>query len=304
VLGTQFTWTADSKNGTTTGFTNSNGTAINQVLNNTGSIPDTVTYHITPHKNTCDGPTVNYKVAVKPLPQLTNLVKIKSICDSTNTTITLTTNNDSTQFTWTCTASSANLTGYANSTVPGRIINQVIDNTGFTIDTVYYHIVGHSYGCSGDTNIFKVAVYPTPNLSNSPKSKSICTGSSTGVTLTSNVTGTLFTWNATASSGTVTGFSNNGTPTTTLNQTLTNSGSTIETVTYHITPHANGCNGKLTDYVVTVNPSPTLTNSPASTTLCSAVLSNITLTSNVSGTLFTWTCTPSSGNITGMRWKW
>lgn len=301
VTGTLCTWTALSKLGTTTGFSNSvaPSNTINQTLINTGANPDMVIYTITPHKNTCDGPTVNDTVIVNPIPQLTNAVRLKSICDSSNTNITLTTNNDSTQFTWTATASSANLTGFSNSTTPGRIINQVIDNTGTAIDTVYYQIVGHSYGCTGDPYIYKVAVRPSPDLSNSPKSKSICSGSSTAINLTSNVTGTTFTWTATGSSPLVTGFSNNAVPSTTINQNLTNTGTAIETVTYHITPSANSCNGKLTDYVVTVNPIPTLTNSPTSSTLCSGVLSNIALTSGVAGATFTWTCSPSSGNISG-----
>ena len=301
VTGTLVTWTASSKNGTTTGFSNSTAasSSIDQVLNNTGTIPDTITYHITPYKNTCSGPPVDYKVAVRPLPVLTNAIRLKSICDSTATNITLTTNNDSTQFTWSCTTSSANLSGYSNSATPGRIINQTIDNTGFTIDTVYYHIVGHSYGCSGDTSIYKVAVYPSPNLSNLPASKSICTNTSTNVNLTSNVVGTLFTWTATGSSANVSGYSNNATPTTLINQTLVNTDINLETVTYHLTPLANGCSGKVTNYTVTVNPLPLLTNIPPFTAICSNVLSNITLYSTVAGTQFTWTCTPSSGNVTG-----
>ena len=302
VSGTLFTWTADSKNGTTTGFSNSivPGTSINQTLNNTGVVLDTVTYHITPHKNTCDGVTVNYKVKVKPLPVLTNPVLTKSICDSTSTNITLTSNNDSTKFTWVCTASSVNLTGYSNNTTtPATLINQTIDNTGYNVDTVFYHIVPGSFGCTADTVIYKVVVYPSSDLSNTPKTKSICTNNSTNIILTSNVPGTLFTWNANGSSGNVTGFSNNATPTITLNQLLTNSGNAIEMVTYHITPHAHGCDGKITNYVVTVNPTPLLSNLPAITTQCSNLLTNITLNSNVTGTLFTWNCTPSSGNITG-----
>jgi uncharacterized protein (TIGR02145 family) len=301
VTGTLVTWTASSKNGTTTGFFNSTAasSSIDQVLNNTGTIPDTITYHITPYKNTCSGPPVDYKVAVMPFPLLTNIVRLKSICDSTATNISLTTNNDSTQFTWSCTTSSANLSGYSNSATPGRIINQTIDNTGFTIDTVYYHIVGHSYGCSGDTSIYKVAVYPSPNLSNLPASKSICTNTSTNVNLTSNVVGTLFTWTATGSSANVSGYSNNATPTTLINQVLVNTDINLETVTYHVTPVANGCSGKVTNYTVTVNPLPLLTNIPPFTAICSNVLSNITLYSTVAGTQFTWTCTPSSGNVTG-----
>ena len=64
------------------------------------------------------------------------------------------------------------------------------------------------------------------------------------------------------------GFYNNVTPSGLLDQTLVNSGFTTETVTYHITPHANGCDGPVTDYIVTVYPSPNLSNNPPSKQIC------------------------------------
>ena len=74
--------------------------------------------------------------------------------------------------------------------------------------------------------------------------------------------GTLFTWTATGSSPFVTGYSNNAVPASSINQVLINTGSAAETVTYHITPNANGCNGPVFDYVVTVLTVPALTNPP------------------------------------------
>ena len=74
------------------------------------------------------------------------------------------------------------------------------------------------------------------------------------MTLTSNVAGTSFTWTCTPSSPAITGWANNAIPTTILNQTLVNSSPISQTVTYHITPTANGCTGPVTDYVVTVVP--------------------------------------------------
>jgi len=89
----------------------------------------------------------------------------------------------------------------------------------------------------------------------------------------------------------VTGFLDNAIPTITLNQTLVNSGYNLETVTYHITPHANGCNGLVTDYMVTVFPVPDLSNNPLNMQVCNNTPTNQTLTSHVAGTLFTWTAT-------------
>jgi uncharacterized protein (TIGR02145 family) len=300
--GTTFTWTATSDSPLLTGWSNNAipTTSISQTLLNTDFKVDTVTYHITPISTECNGFVTNYKVAVAPLPVLTNSPKSKTICDSTSTNLVLLSNNDSTLFTWVATASSPNLTGYSNNTTtPGTFINQVIYNSGTSIDTVIYHIVGHSYGCNGDTTKYKVIVYPFPDLTNSPLAKSICNNTPTNITLTSGVAGTLFTWTCTPSSGNVSGYSNNAVPTTTLNQTLFNTGFNIETVTYTIVPHANGCAGHTYNYVVTVYPVPNLSNAPASEQICNNTATNIGLTSNVAGTLFTWTASASSGNVSG-----
>ena len=82
------------------------------------------------------------------------------------------------------------------------------------------------------------------------------------------VAGALFTWTATGSSGSVTGYSGNAVPSALISQTLINSGANPETVTYHITPHANGCDGNTYDFIVTVNPAPALSNNPLAQQQC------------------------------------
>lgn len=303
VTGTLFTWTTAGSSASITGYsdnTTTPTTLIDQILINHANTIDTVYYQIAPHMNTCDGIIKTYKVAVKPLPVLTNLPLRKVICDSLNTNLTLTSNFDSTKFTWTCSASSINLTGYSdNTTIPTRILNQVIDNTGYNPDSITYHILPQALGCFGDTVNYVVRVNPTPDLSNTPLTKMICNNTSTNLTLTSHVAGAKFSWTCTASSGSVTGWANSVVDGTVINQILTNSGNNIETVTYHLLPKANSCNGHITNFVVSVNPTPTLSNNPLHKEQCNNLNTNITLTSNVSGTQFTWTCTPSSGNVTG-----
>jgi len=127
----------------------------------------------------------------------------------------------------------------------------------------------------------------------------VCNNTPTNQTLTSHVTGSLFTWTATGSSLLVTGYSDNATPTNYLNQTLVNSGLNVEYVTYHMTPHANGCNGPVTDYVVTVVSSPDVYFNPLAQTICSGQTSSIQVLSHVPGTTFTWTASASSPNLTG-----
>jgi hypothetical protein len=58
-------------------------------------------------------------------------------------------------------------------------------------------------------------------------------------------------------------------------------------VTYVITPIANGCAGPTFNYVVTVNPTPTV-NSTGFDTVCSNEVQNYLITGPVAGTIFTW----------------
>lgn len=299
--GTLFTWTCTPSSGNITGYaSNTTGaTLINQTLVNSGSSIESVTYHITPHLGICTGIVYDYVVTVYPVPHVTNNPLSKTQCNNLATGINLLSNVPGTTFTWTCIPSSLNITGYASNFIPATTINQTLVNIGYTIETVIYRIIPSANGCSGPFTDYTVTVYPTPNLSNIPAAKAQCNNNATGITLTSNVPGTLFTWNCIPSSGNITGWSANATPTVILNQTLINSGYAVETVTYQITPHANGCDGPLTNYVVTVFPVPDLSNSPASKFICSGTSTAVNLTSNVAGTSFTWTCIPSSANVTG-----
>ena len=154
-------------------------------------------------------------------------------------------------FTWTCTPSSGNITGWANNAVPTTTINHILDNTGYNIEWATYQVAPTSNGCVGPLTNYVVTVFPTPDLSNMPPSMQICNNTNTNLALTSNVAGASFTWTCTPSSANVTGWANNAVPTTVLNQFLTNLGLNTEWVTYHVTPTANGCLGPVTDYTVT-----------------------------------------------------
>jgi uncharacterized protein (TIGR02145 family) len=259
VTGTTFTWQSLSFNPLLTGNSQNPATpstSINDILVNNDVTKDSIEYMITPKKSSCQGPDSIIWVTVQPLPKLMNASLLKSICDSANTSVTLQKNFDSVKFTWTCTASSPNVSGYANNTTtPSTTISQVLYTTGILPDTVYYTITPHAFGCDGDSMIFKVAVYPKPLLTNTPRRVILCNGDPLNVNLQSNVGSTTFTWNYTAGAN-ITGATNSGGPTTLLNQSLLNMSTADDSVTYHITPAAYGCNGPVTDYKVIIHPLP------------------------------------------------
>ena len=301
VPGTVFTWTSVVTSGTVTGNSNSTqaGILINDLLVNTGLTDGIVKYSITPHANGCDGPVANYFVTVHPSPHLTNNPASKTICSSSNTNISLTSNIAGTDFTWTSMVTSGSVTGNTNSVQPGILINDLLVNNGLIDGIVKYSITPHANGCDGPVSDYYVTVHPVPALTNNPLSKSICSSGNTNIVLTYNVTGTLFTWTSVVTSGTVTGNTNSSQPGLLINDQLVNNGNTDGIVKYSITPHANGCDGPVVNFIVTVHPTPRLTNNPASKTICSLGYTNISLISNISGTLFTWTSSVTSGSVTG-----
>ena len=115
----------------------------------------------------------------------------------------------------------------------------------------YSATVTNSSGCSGIDTVQLIAT-PIPLITNIQLTKSICSGESTNILLTSNGAGTNFHWTATLTSGTVTGFSADSGLI--LNQILTNPISTPGVVTYHVTPKIGNCLGDTVDFLVTVNP--------------------------------------------------
>ena len=76
----------------------------------------------------------------------------------------------------------------------------------------------------------------------------------------------------------------------------------ISNTTYYVQDsNSCGANPTRTSIAVTVNPLPSVTNSPLSQTICSGSSTTlVTLTSNVSGTTFSWTATATPG-ITGFQ---
>jgi uncharacterized protein (TIGR02145 family) len=172
--------------------------------------------------------------------------------------------------------------------------------TGLTVSTsqtyrtdqagTYDVKVTNSNGCSGMDTV-QLITTPVPLLTNNPLSKSICSGDSTDIVLTSNVSGTMFHWTASLTSGNITGFSADSGLV--INQLLINSLSTPGVVTYQITPKVGSCSGAIVYYPVTVTPG-------------DSVKVSITASANnvCSGTPVTFTATPTNpGTTPTYQWK-
>jgi hypothetical protein len=293
-----FTWTIGTITGGITGASAGSGGTINQTLTNpSNTTAGTVQYIITPTSTTgsCVGNPFTITVTVTPGPTVTNS-STATICSGASINITLTSSVPST-FTWTIGTITGGITGASAGS--GGTINQTLTNpSNTTAGTVQYIITPTSTtgSCVGNPFTITVTVNPRPAVTN-PPTATICSGSSTNITLTSSVPST-FTWTI----GTITGGITGASPGSggTINQTLTNSSNTTAgTVQYIITPTSTtgSCVGNPFTITVTVNPRPAVTNVPTAT-ICSGSSTNITLTSSVPGT-FTWTIGTITGGITG-----
>jgi PKD repeat protein len=150
--------------------------------------------------------------------------------------------------------------------------------------------------CSDVQKNVTINIYPV-NTINSVATQAICTGNPLNYAITSNVPGSTYTWTAQLTSGNATGFTASGSDTT-INDIITdNDPSANAVITYTITPHSNGCDGKAFTLTVTVSPIPVIVGA-TDNIICSNQPANIVLSSNVSGKSYTWTST-TTGSVTG-----
>ena len=263
---------------------------------NTGAItPNTsiagtyiVTYTI-PASAGCSTTTATTSVTINGLPVAVATPATQAICSGNTTSIAISSATAGTTFAWTV-VQSGGAAGASNGT--GNSIAQTL-TTGTTAGTVVYTITPTANGCAGAPIDVTITVNASPTATATPAVSAICSGQSTGITLTSTLPGTTYSW--TASQSGATGASD-GTGNV-ISQVLT-AGTGIGSDLYHypdsqwLCGNANHCYGN----------GNTATNSYRYTgctgqSVCSNGTTNIALTSNVPGTVFTWNVVQT--NVTG-----
>ena len=146
--------------------------------------------------------------------------------------------------------------------------------------------------CSNTTTI-QVDIIPIPDVTATPTSETLCSLQSTGISLSSSISGTTFSWTATSTD--VSGANpDNGNI---ISQILTATGTLVGNVVYTIMPTYNGCPGIPIQATVLVTPKPIITATPNSTSICSGSTAIIALSSTMPNTVFSWNLVQN--NITG-----
>ncbi len=245
-----YTWSPSTGLNTTSGAT----VSANPTVTTTYSISAT-------GSNGCAG-TQTLSVTVNALPTLTLSPSSPAVCNGSSTTLTASGANT---YTW---SPSTGLSGTTGATVTASP----------TVATNYTLTGTNANGCV-NTNSFSVTVNGLPNLSISPSSATICTGTSTNLTASGAST---YTWSPNTGLSATTGSTVTANPT--------------STITYSISgTNANGCVGTTT-VTVNVNPLPTLNITATPTAICVGFSSNLAVTG---ATTYTWSPNTGLSSTTG-----
>ena len=144
------------------------------------------TYMVTvTNSNGCSGNDTVQLITTN-VPSITNNPLSKSICSGESTNISLASTVPGTNFHWTASLTSGNVTGFNADS--GLVINQVLTNLLPTPGIVTYHITPKVGSCSGTTVDFPVTINPgdSVKVSITASANNICAG--TQITFTAHPT--------------------------------------------------------------------------------------------------------------------
>jgi gliding motility-associated-like protein len=254
-------------------------------------------YHVWMYTgNTCGMDSIMQLVTINPTGTVLATPLVQTICSgdffnpivftSTVPGYTVTWNLDDT----------TNVTGFNLSTGSGitntTVTPMMLTNTSNTVGVVE---LSAGVGCTNSApTIVTINVNPVGNVQANPSQAYVCSGNNATIQLISNLQNATFTWQAVAPA-TITGESNGAGST--INQTLSNSGNTLDTVFYTIFVGGVQCPGDSIVVLVVVQPNLGI-NAVQDFTVCPGTIINPTdyITSPV-GTTLTWTNTNAAIGI-------
>ena len=327
-----FYWTITNSNGNSTGYNvlsstlgSNNGEPTDELSWSNGSMNPTIqfntagVYTITLYvKNTCglDIATQTICVVTPPVSSIAPVTNIQcspsSIALSSNSTLPLCGNTAiPVAYNWSvtnpsgCSSCSSTITSSSSENPGLTLVNNSSSIQTFTVSLTLTpldpdsNLPLSSPSCSHTSNI-TIQVYPSVSFT-SNNSATLCSGSSLGLNLTTNVPST-FTWVATDNPN-VSGESTTTQSGSIINDQLINLTNTIQTITYTAYATSDAAYGSCTQtetITITLNPAITL-NDPSDLIICPGVSQPAInfVTSPSSGILNSWTNdTPSVGIAT------
>ena len=252
----------------------------------TAALTANTTYALVSVVGACTA-TVNGSAVVTVLPLPTATIAANTICTGNTGTVTFTgTPNAVVTYTDGTSTQTITLNASGNATYTTPVLTANTTYTLVSVATIATPVCTQLQSASAT-----VIVNQLPVVTATPGSATICSATNTNIVLSSTIIGTTYSWTVVATG--VSGASNSSGDI--INQSLTTTSPGVDgTVVYTITPSANGCAGLPITVQINVTSRPTVTITSPSTSYCAGATTNITLTSTVPGTTFTWNALSSN----------
>lgn len=276
-------------------------TALNPTQN-----PITATITVTPtftyNGISCIGNSIPFNITVNPSPEILFSLPNQTICSQENTSeVHLSSSSSNINFSWTATQP-AGIEGVITSGTDSIPIQNLINLTNVPITVTYeaYASTNDLNACQGLAYFYSVTVNPKPNLIN--EDILLCSEQTYIFSPTNGVpnatiivpSNTNYNWIITPNSNILGASNGSGSE---INQTLTNTTATPQTITYIVTPETNGCIGNDFTLNFTVLPKPDVLFNIPNQTLCNGSTSlPIELNSTIPGNYtYIWNTTIPAG---------
>ena len=287
--GTNYTWENPISNptGAIIGGTAENipQPSISQPIENTTTDAASITYLVTPVLGGCEGIPFNVTVNFAPEPVIQDINL--EVCSGEAFSVVPDENFSGnsiptgTTYSWgvPTIVPAGSILGSAAQNTPVSSIDQQLENITNALATVTYTIIPDLNGCEGEPFTITVEVKPSPSIQDvglticSEETFTIIPDNSTPDIVPS---GTTYTWGLPTVSvpGSITGMSDATSAETEITQTLTNTTNENVSVTYTVTPEADGCLGDPFLIEVIVEPKPFI--EPITESICTGGTFSIT----------------------------
>ncbi|WP_207425496.1 PKD domain-containing protein [Pedobacter sp. SYSU D00535] len=163
------------------------------------------------------------------------------------------------------------------------------------VELILAAVTSNPAPCDKVEDVVVITINPTNKITTAA-AKEICTGTSVDYNPEAVIKNSEIRWTAVGTAN-ASGYKSSGTGK--IEDILTNtSNDATATVTYTITPRANGCDGESFTFTVSVSPVPTVSATAKNAIVCTKTSSGIELSAPFAGTLYTWTSSVT-GDITG-----
>ena len=287
VSNTTYTWT---NNNTDIGLPSSgSGNIAGFKAKNTTSDILVSTITVTPTANGCSGTPETFTITVNPTPTITQPADIIACAGETIDQIKFPGASVSgTKKDWINDNTSIGLDESGRGNIDAfTAINNTTD-----IQVAHITLTPSANGCDGIPVNFTITVKPHPTVT-APEDQVYCNGTATDPIILSG-TPSGIKYNITG--GASVGLTNKTGVTEIPSFTALKGNATIT-----IIPTADGCTGDPVTYNILVNPTPTVSISPANQQICSGGTTSLNLSGAVTGSSFNWTVAQisPSGSITG-----